>query len=96
MPAYVDDDLARALGDSVKAMRASRGWTLRELADLARLNFSYVRKIENGQSATPAAYSRLARAFGVRFSFLMKAGDDVHAATFPRTPRARKVKSAAA
>lgn len=55
------------MGAQVKRLRGERGWSLRALADKTELSFSYIRRIENGQSASAASYDALARAFGVQF-----------------------------
>ena len=43
------DNVLRELGARARALRVSRGWTLRELADRARLSSRFLGQLESGQ-----------------------------------------------
>ena len=47
--------MARSFGEMVKKKRREAGFSQRELAERAGLDFSYISKIENGRLPPPAA-----------------------------------------
>jgi transcriptional regulator with XRE-family HTH domain len=62
MPTAESNDLGRI----VRAIRRRRGWTQRELAEIAGVSTSYIVSLENGRRGrrpTPSVVRRLAHAF---------------------------------
>jgi transcriptional regulator with XRE-family HTH domain len=56
---------ARAAGKAIERARRARGLSARGLAELADLDFGYVRRIEKGQGASVEVYARLAALLGI-------------------------------
>ena len=66
----VEAELKR-LGGRLREIRESKGWTLEETAEEAKLHAVTLSRIENGRSnVTVASLVALARAFGVGMSDL--------------------------
>ena len=61
-----DEKTAKDLGAEIRKRRVARGWTLRQLAAEAELDFGYVGKIERGEVAPVETYFRLVHALGLR------------------------------
>lgn len=55
------------IGDRIKAARAARGWTQKELAQRSGINFGYIRMLETNQRPNPTGdtLQRLADALGI-------------------------------
>src|SRR5690242_10212706 len=62
------------IGDRIKAERAARGWTQKELAQRSGINFGYIRMLETNQRPNPTGETlqRLARAFGISVDELLE------------------------
>jgi transcriptional regulator with XRE-family HTH domain len=60
------------LGDRIKVWREKKGWGQRELARQARLDVSWISRLESGERANISleAAARLARALGVSTDYL--------------------------
>ena len=56
-----------SFGSQLRQIRRDAGFTQRQLADVAGLDFSYISKLENGHNPPPAADTivRLCKAMGV-------------------------------
>ena len=64
--------LTRALGRSIKVLRADRGLGRRQLADMAGISYSYLTEIENGNKpASNTVLGPIADALGVRLHELI-------------------------
>jgi transcriptional regulator with XRE-family HTH domain len=61
------------LADNLKRLRAERGYTQRQLADLANVSASYIQNIEKNQVTNPGCFPlyRLALALRVTLEELM-------------------------
>ncbi len=73
-------DLGEAIGRAIRARRAERGLTLRELSDLTGISYSYLAEIERGTSGKRVASGRLfeiARALGMSPSQLIGWGEQL-------------------
>jgi transcriptional regulator with XRE-family HTH domain len=61
----ISDDIGR-LGERIRALRTSRGWTLEQLATRARLSKSYISRLEDGdRQPSIAALLSVSQAFGL-------------------------------
>ena len=61
------------LGERLKALRADRGWSQRELARRAQVRHALLSELETGKKAdtTGAVLTRLAQALGVSIDYLV-------------------------
>ena len=67
--------MGETLGGRIRELRTERGWSLRTLAEKAKVNYSYLSKIENGKlEHTPSvrALVDVSKAFGVDDLELMR------------------------
>ena len=73
------------LGDRIKKFRHARGWTMRDLAKLSRVDHGWICRVETGERSNISleAATRVAQALGVSLDYL--AG-----LTFDPTPRPRR------
>lgn len=60
------------LGDRIKKLRTRRGWSTRDLAKLARVDYSWINRLETGDrhNISLEAASRLALTLGVSLDYL--------------------------
>ncbi len=83
MPRRRDLLLLRAIGERIRALRQSRGWTQEQLASRTRLQASAVSRIESGDLGfTLSTGAALARALGVGYGRFF---DEPDVATGPTT-----------
>lgn len=75
MPSRVDVEVARIVGAEVRRRRVAQRWSLRRLGAVAGLNFSFLRKIENGEGASLASYVSIAHALEAPLGVLFAAAD---------------------
>lgn len=63
-----------SLGDRLRTLRASEGWSLREVAAKAGVNHGYLSQLERGEVSQPAPsmLHRLAEGYGESFVTLMR------------------------
>ena len=67
-----DAPLAQAVGRTIKVLRTDRGLGRRQLAELARISYSYLTEIENGHKpASNTVLGPIADALGVRLHELI-------------------------
>jgi transcriptional regulator with XRE-family HTH domain len=68
----VPDNSAQELGEHIHQLRVSRGLSLRGLASTAKVDYSWLSKLEHGQyeSPDPRSLYRLARALDVEVNEL--------------------------
>ena len=73
------------LGNRIKKFRHARGWTMRDLAKLSRVDHAWICRVETGERSNISleAATRVAQALGVSLDYL--AG-----LTFDPTPRPRR------
>ena len=53
------------LGERVRALRKNKGWSVKDLAEAARLSAWHIERVERGINKTPASIPALSKAFGV-------------------------------
>ena len=77
--------IAMTLGERIHKFRLQRGWTLRVLAKLSRVDHAWISRVETGERSNISleAAMRVAQALGVSLDYL--AG-----LTFDPTPRPRR------
>ncbi|HYT73511.1 MAG TPA: helix-turn-helix transcriptional regulator [Vicinamibacterales bacterium] len=81
------NDLRRAFGARIKAVRARRGFTQEELASRAGLHATYLSDLERGeQTPTVDVVNRLARGLGVTLAEFFAPFDEPYRVRF-RKPR---------
>ena len=60
-------DHRKDIGDRIRELRSSKGWTVRELAEKSGVTYQNINKIENGLYSTGVdVLGRIADALGVR------------------------------
>lgn len=66
--------MASRLGEKLKALRTSKGYTLDKLAELSSLSKSYIWELENRESQRPSAekLTALGDVFGVAASYFIE------------------------
>lgn len=69
-----DRDAEPTLGDRLRALRESEGWSLREVATKAGVNHGYLSQLERGDVSQPgpAMLHKLAQGYGESFLTLMR------------------------
>lgn len=68
----MSDDLDSRLGESIRAERESRGWSLSQLAERAGVSRAMIHKVEHGGSSPTAnLLGKLSGAFGLSMSQLL-------------------------
>src|SRR3954453_4630898 len=75
MPKRKPDKAAEpSLGDRLRALRESEGWSLREVATKAGVNHGYLSQLERGDVSQPgpAMLHKLAEGYGESFLTLMR------------------------
>ncbi len=70
----VDRQAEPTLGDRLRALRESEGWSLREVATKAGINHGYLSQLERGDVSQPgpAMLHKLAEGYGESFLTLMR------------------------
>lgn len=81
-------------GDALRALRHSKGWSLRQAADAADaqgypLTFSAISRIESNQGYTSSSLEAMARLYGVRVEDLFIPRQILSIATLPVETRDR-------
>jgi transcriptional regulator with XRE-family HTH domain len=72
MSSIVDDRLDRRIAARIHAERASRGWSLEDLAERSGVSRAMISKVERGESSpTAVLLGRLSSAFGLTLSQLL-------------------------
>jgi transcriptional regulator with XRE-family HTH domain len=67
-----DQDLRKAFGTRLKALRKQKGWTQKELANQLDIRYSHLNKYENGMHAPPLEkLTQLADIFDVSLDYLV-------------------------
>jgi len=67
--------LLRQLGLRIRQVRESRGWTLEEAEEHGWPSWRHLQRIESGKNVTFLSLARLAKAFGMSVSDLLKGLD---------------------
>lgn len=63
----------KRLGSRIRKLRAERGWSQEEFADLCRLNRSYMGRIERGElNLTLDSLEKVAKGLGASVSALLR------------------------
>ncbi len=71
-------DIARQVGERIRAARKARGWTQEELASQAGLHFTYIGAVERGEkNLTIKSLERVTRALGLPMAEALKAAGPV-------------------
>jgi len=71
------DAIDQRIAERLKALRAERGWSLEELAQLSKVSRSTLSRLENAEvSPTATVLARLCATFGVSLSRLMHLVDN--------------------
>jgi transcriptional regulator with XRE-family HTH domain len=66
-------DIAKNVGNRIRALRKEQGWSQEELAFRADIHPSHMGTIERGEKrATIESFERIANAFGISFDGLFK------------------------
>jgi transcriptional regulator with XRE-family HTH domain len=66
-------DYRRRLGDRIRKLRDSRGWSQEEFADSSDINRSYMGRIERGElNLTLDTMRKVAKGLGISVSALLK------------------------
>jgi transcriptional regulator with XRE-family HTH domain len=72
MSSIVDDDLDQRIAARLLAERASRAWSLEQVAERSGVSRAMISKVERGESSpTAAVLGRLSAAFGLTLSQLL-------------------------
>jgi transcriptional regulator with XRE-family HTH domain len=67
-----NQDLRKAFGTRLKALRKQKGWTQKELANRLDIRYSHLNKYENGMHAPPLEkLTQLADIFDVSLDYLV-------------------------
>lgn len=82
-------DITVWVGNRIRSLRQSRGWTQESLAEYAELHVSYVATLEKGKkNASIEVISRISAAFGITLAeFFANTSPDTDAAPDPRQQR---------
>lgn len=86
-------DITVWVGNRIRSLRQSRGWTQEALAEYAELHVSYVATLEKGKkNASIEVISRIAAAFGITLAeFFTSAVPGDSAAAGALEPRVEKL-----
>jgi transcriptional regulator with XRE-family HTH domain len=69
------DNLDKQIGEKLKALREKKGYTMREVAELAEMDHTYISKIEKGKIPSLEKLKRLCSLYGVPVSYLFGDGE---------------------
>ena len=82
------DNLDKQIGEKLKALREKKGYTMREVAELAEMDHTYISKIEKGKIPSLEKLKRLCSLYDVPVAYLFGDGEF----TVPSEAKAKGVK----